>query len=131
MSLFKIDGKAYNVYVPVGGMRRNFNVFSAQTEQLIHGERIYNVVGTFYGYTVTVDTSRATAEEYDALWEILSSPEAWHYFEFPYGQTTLSFRGHVENGGDTLYIKPAGGVAGWGDLQFSVVAAAPQRRALT
>ena len=129
MSLFKIDGRSFHVFVPVGGMQRNFNVYSSRQEQMIRGDRVYNVVGTFYGYTVTVDTSRATEEEYDELFELISSPEEWHEFEFPYGQNVLTFRGHVESGGDTLYTRQ-GGRNGWGDMQFSVVATKPQRRAL-
>ena len=129
MSLFKIDGKSFRVFVPVGGMQRNFSVYSSRQEQMIRGDRVYNVVGTFYGYTVTVDTSYATEEEYDELFEMISSPEEWHEFEFPYGQDVLTFRGHVESGGDTLY-KRQGNRNTWGDLQFSVVATKPQRRAL-
>ena len=129
MSLFKIDGKSYNVFVPVGGMQRNFEVYSSRQEQLISGGRIYNVVGTFYSYTVTVDTSRATEAEYDELFDIISSPEEWHDFEFPYGQTVLTFQGHVDGGGDTLYTRQ-GGRNGWGDLQFTVTSTKPQRRAL-
>ena len=75
MSLFKIDGRSFPVFVPVGGMQRNFNVYSSRQEQMIRGDRVYNVVGTFYGYTVTVDTSCATEEEYDELFELISSPE--------------------------------------------------------
>lgn len=129
MSLFKIDGKSFRVFVPVGGMQRNFSVYSSRQEQMIRGDRVYNVVGTFYGYTVTVDTSYATEEEYDELFELISSPEEWHEFEFPYGQDVLTFRGHVESGGDTLYTRK-GSQSTWGDLQFSVVATKPQRRAL-
>ena len=129
MSLFKIDGKSFRVFVPVGGMQRSFSVYSSRQEQMIRGDRVYNVVGTFYGYSVTVDTSYASEEEYDELFELISSPEEWHEFEFPYGQSVLSFRGHVESGGDTLY-KRQGGRSCWGDLQFSVVATKPQRRSL-
>lgn len=129
MSLFKIDGKSYNVYVPVGGMQRNFEVYASRREQLINGGRVFDVIGTFYSYSVVVDTSNATEAEYDELFDIISSPEEWHEFEFPYGQTVLTFRGHIDSGGDTMY-KRQGGRNSWGDLQFAVVATKPQRRAL-
>lgn len=129
MSLFKIDGRSYNVIVPVGGIQRSFEVYSSRQDQTINGKRVYNTVGTYYGYTITIDTSNTTEDEYDRLFDVISSPEEWHDFEMPYGQDVLTFRGHVESGGDTMYTK-RGGVTGWGDLQFVVIATRPQRRAL-
>lgn len=131
MSIFKIDGKSYNVFVPVGGLQRNFAVYSSQSETLVNGKREYDVIGTYIEYTVTVDTSYATEEEYDELFEIISSPTAEHQFEFPYGQKHLTFTGHVESGGDTLYTKRNYGLSGWGDLSFTVTATEPQRKAIT
>lgn len=129
MSLFKIDGRPYNVIVPIGGIQRSFEVYSSRQDQTINGKRVYNVVGTYYGYTITVDTSGTSAEEYDRLFEVISAPEEWHNFELPYGQEILKFRGHIEAGGDTMYTK-RGGVSSWGDLTFTVISTRPQRRAL-
>lgn len=129
MSLFEIDGIAFGCFVPQGGISRKHEIYSSQNEQFLHGNRLYDALCTYVSYSINVDTSNMNEEEYDALVEILSSPEDDHTFKFPYGQGDMTITGHIPNISDTFFRRERGGRSIWGDLTFEVVPTEPIRRA--
>lgn len=124
---FTMDGRAYNVTVPAGGLKRSFLVADGPNAgRLLSWDMERDIGGTFYNYTLQIETDKLRLEEYDQLYESLSAPVPFHDMVFPYGQTTIAFRAYVTEGEDSL-LRIAGGKNYWTGLSVKFVAKAPQR----
>jgi hypothetical protein len=120
--MFKIDDISFDVIIPQGGIERSFSVYDTKnTERLDSGEMFRDVLGTYYNYSVTVDSKNLSAEQYDALYETLSAPTDFHTFEMPYGQTVRVFQGYVTSGKDK-YTGRINSQNCWGNLSFNMIA---------
>ena len=67
-------------------------------------------------------------DEYDQLYEIISSPTEYHILTVPYGQTTLTFKAYVTSGSDSFDVKGKDGKIRWKGLKLNFIAMSPQRR---
>jgi len=127
--VFTVDGKAYSVSVPQGGLKRQGRVLDGEKSgRLQSGDMERDVVGTYYNYVMALDTKGMEVEEYDALYEVLSSPEDFHTITIPYGQGTITFQAYVANVDDELLLMLPDGRNLWGNLSFTFTAKAPYRR---
>ena len=128
MSLFKVDGKSYNVAVK--SLKRTFQVLDGENAgRNLNGEMIRDVIGTYYNYSVEIARKEASPEEYDSLYEVISSTDDFHTFEMPYGQSVYTFKGYVSNGSDELR-RIENNKKIWGNLAFNMIAKVPKRRPL-
>ena len=85
--MFKIDNTEFDVGVTA--LSRKFSAQERETARsTTTGTAIRSVIGSFYNYSVQLQTSALHPEQYDALYEILTSPDEFHIFEMPDGQTT-------------------------------------------
>ena len=92
------------------------------------GDWIRDVYGTFYDYTLAFDTSAGLSkEDYDTLYNVLTSPVEFHTLVVPYGQSTLSFYAGITGAEDNVILMDDGTV--WGNLSITFRAKAPQRLA--
>lgn len=124
---FTVDGREYNVLVPAGSLKRSFQVLDGPNAgRLLSGDMERDIIGTYYNYTLQIDTRKTSLAEYDELYEVLSAPEDFHIITMPYGQSTLSFTAYVTDGEDAL-TRTAGGKNYWTGLTIKFVAKAPQR----
>lgn len=127
MGLFTVDGVSYNVRVPPGGLKRSFDVQDGPNKgQMMAGNIVRDVRGTFYNYQLDIDSTLSNPEEYDRLFEALSAPVDSHTVSFPYGQSTLTFEAYITKGGDSLKRMHKSGNY-WGGLSVQFVAMSPQR----
>lgn len=125
--VFKIDGKSYDVMVPDGGLQRTAAVLDGDNAgRSKSGRMIRDVIGTYYNYTLQIDTSRLNVAQYDALYEVLTSPADSHTIVMPYGQGTLTFEAYVSNVSDSVKLM-ANGKTLWGDLSVTFTAMGPKR----
>lgn len=126
--LFTIDGVTYNVIVPNGGLKRNFQILDDDTAgRVLSGEMHRSIIGTYYNYTIELDTSRMSKSEYDNMYEVLSAPQESHIIQVPYGQLSYAFRAYITAGEDVLETS-SNGERTWKGLSINFVAMAPQRR---
>lgn len=124
---FTVDGRAYNVSVPAGGLKRSFQVLDGPNAgRLLSGDMERDIIGTYYNYTLQIETRKMSLGEYDELYETLSAPVNFHQITVPYGQSTLSFTAYVTDGEDSL-TRIAGSNNYWTGLSIKFVAKAPQR----
>lgn len=124
---FRIDGIVYDVTVKKFG--RNFNVLDTKnTNRTLDGVMHRDVIGTYYNYSMELETSKLNVNEYDALYEVISSPDEKHSMTFPYGQEMYTFDAYITNGGDDLILMKEN-MNLWGNLKFNIIAMAPKRRA--
>lgn len=125
--VFTVDGVEYrNIHVV--SLKRSFSVLDGENVgRTMDGAMQRDVIGTYYNYALEIDPAESAPEEYDSLYEVLSSPEDSHEVSFPYGRGALSFRAYVANGEDELF-DIFGSTNRWDKLTINFVAMEPQRR---
>lgn len=128
-SPFTLDGVKYNVFVPGDGIRRSGQVLDgdAAGRSMVSAAMIRDIKGTFYNYTIQIDTSQTAVDEYDRLFEVLTAPVDSHTLTVPYGQGTMTFQAYVTSAEDTLRTMD-NGVNIWGGLSVNFIAMKPQRK---
>lgn len=125
--IFKVDGIAYNVLVPDGGLKRSAAVLDGDNVgRTKSGRIIRDIIGTYYNYTLQIDTRGLDVEQYDALYGVLTAPEEYHTIVMPYGQATLTFQAYVSNVDDSL-VTMEGNRNRWGGLSVTFIAMGPER----
>ena len=126
--IFSIDGRYFNVFIPQDGIERNFAVVDTDDAgRVLTGAMERDIVGTFYNYTIKLNTNFLSFEEYDELYEILSSPEEYHIIKVPYAQGMLQFKAYVTQGKDVLNRMSRKG-SHWKQLSVNFIAMEPERR---
>lgn len=125
--VFTVDGRSYNVTVPAGGLKRSGKVMDGdKAGRLQTGRMERDIIGTYYNYSLQIDTKNLDVTEYDDLFQALSAPVDYHTVTLPYGQSTLTFEAYVSNVDDVLKLMQDNRNL-WGGLSFNFVAMEPQR----
>lgn len=121
-----IDGVTYP-HINVMSIKRNFQVLDGPNAgRAQNAGMIRDVKGTFYNYSMAIDSDSADPDEYDKFYEVISAPEDFHMIVVPYGQTTLTFQAYVAQGSDELE-RMFEDKNRWGGLSFNFIAMRPQR----
>ena len=129
MGIFSIDGKEYNVTVPAGGIQRSFSVLDTdKSGRSQSGDMVRDIIGTYYNYSIEINTKMLKYDEYDKLYEVISAPVEYHMLTVPYGQETLTFKAYVTSGSDSFDVKGKDGKIRWKGLKLNFIAMSPQRR---
>ena len=125
--IFSIDGRYFNVFIPQGGIERNFAIVDTDDAgRVLTGAMERDIVGTFYNYTIKLETNFLSFAEYDELYEILSSPVEYHTIIVPYAQSVLRFKAYVTQGKDILNRMSSKGNH-WKQLSVNFIAMEPER----
>lgn len=126
--MFKVDGIEFTRAV-VDKPKRGFQILDGENAgRLIRIAKMErDVLGTFYNYSMNIDSRFMSKDEYDELYDILSAPVDFHIIEVPYGQTIWVYEAYVTNGTDEL-IGIRKGVNIWANLSINFIAMEPQRR---
>ena len=125
--VFKIDGVAYNVRIPAGGLQRSASVLDGDNaKRAKSGRMIRDIIGTYYNYTLKIETYGMDAVQYDTLYEVLTAPADYHTIVMPYGQGTLTFQAYISNAEDAV-VTMENSRNTWGGLSINFIAMAPAR----
>lgn len=125
--LFKIDGRGFSG-VGVEALKRSFRIPDGPNAgKMLSGDYTRGIVGTYYDYDLTLTAEQLPDSEYNALYEVLSSPVERHTVEMPYGLSSITFEAMIESGTDELI--PTDDGTWWGNLSVSIRAKKPQRLA--
>lgn len=126
-SVFSVDGVEYPG-VNVASLKRTFAVLDGDNAgRTMDGAMQRDIIGTYYNYSLELDSDYSSPEEYDALYEVLSAPVNKHTLVVPYAQGTMTFEAYVANGEDELFHMYRD-LNKWDNLSINFVAMAPQRR---
>lgn len=128
MSCFKVDGIEFTKAV-VDKPKRSFQILDGENagRQILTAKMERDVLGTFYNYSINIDSRFMSKEDYDTLYELLSAPVDSHRIEVPFAQETLIFEAYVTNGTDELTgIRKDTNT--WANLSINFIAMEPQRR---
>lgn len=125
MSVFTIDGNAYDVEIV--SLKRKFSVLDGdKAGRASDGSMMRNIIGTYYNYSMQLNTDRLSRSQYDSLYEILSAPQDSHTVVLPYGRGTITQQMYVTGGEDELRIDDKGNI--WDGLSIEFVAMTPKRK---
>lgn len=124
--MFKVDGIEYGGIVVA--LQRSFEVADGENAgRTLDGVMHRDLIGTYYNFSITINTSRMSQKEYNALYETISAPVESHNIVVPYGNTLLTFKAYVTNGTDDLLRQYSETNRYWGNLSFNFIAMKPQR----
>ena len=127
-NIFSIDGRYFNIRIPEEGIKRSFSVAdSDKAGRVLTGRMQRDIIGTFYNYSISIDTNNLSKTEYDEFYEIISAPVDYHIIKVPYAQSTLEFEAYVTEGEDTLKISNKNGNK-WDGLSLNFIAMEPKRK---
>lgn len=128
-TVFEIDGLSLRLWVTA--VKRQFKVTDGENSGRVKSLKMYrDIEGTFYNYTLEIDSLRSNKADYDTFYEMISAPVESHRLTFPYAQRTLTFEAYVTSGEDNLKIEktPNGRENRWSGLSINFIAMEPQRR---
>ncbi len=126
-NIVSIEGKYFNVFIPEDGIERNFAIVDTNDAgRVLTGAMERDIIGSFYNYTIKLNTNFLSFAEYDELYEILSSPVEYHWIIVPYAQSTLQFKAYVTQGKDVLKRMSEKGNH-WKQLSVNFIAMEPER----
>lgn len=127
-NVFQLDNRYFNVRIPEGGITRSFSIADTdKAGRVLSGSMVRDIIGTYYNYSIQIDTNLLSKAEYDALYELLSSPQDYHTLTVPYGQTTITFKAYITEGQDTLVRQDKNGNK-WKGLTINFIAVDPYRK---
>lgn len=126
---FKIDGKNYNIAVT--DLKRSAAVLDGENAGRVKsGAMVRDIIGTYYNYSMTLDTSSISPSDYDELYNTVTAPVDSHNVTLPFGQSIISFKAYVSGAEDTL-VKTKSATddneAIWQGLTVTFTAMKPQR----
>lgn len=123
-----IDGVTYP-HIYVLSLKRSFSVLDGDNAgRVMTGDMVRDIIGTYYNYSLEIDSDESDPDEYDRLYEVLSAPVDSHTITVPYGQGTLTYKAYATNGEDNL-VKCYEELNGWNGLSVNFIAMSPKRRA--
>ena len=121
-----LDGKTYDV--DVRNIKRKFQILDgSEATRALSGSMIRDIIGTYYNYTMEIETEKLGRAAYDSLYETLSAPVNSHHMVVPYGQTTLDADFYVTSGEDAVFREDSSGRT-WSGLSIDFIAMEPARR---
>lgn len=124
MSILKINGQSFGVSVT--SLQRKASILDGDNAgRAKSGRMIRDIIGTYYNYTLGIDPNLLSQTEYDALYEILTSPVESHELTVPFGQGEKTFEAYISNVDDVLKRIASRNL--WTDLKVNFIAMAPAR----
>lgn len=127
MRYIVVDHVEYKVNLKYATLSRSFSLLEGDNGgQVLTGKTKRDILGTMYSYELGIEQDPNNPEDYDAFYEVISSPVESHTVTFPYGQGTLTFEAMIKDGTD-VYNGTYGGVELWNGLTIHFDAIEPQR----
>jgi hypothetical protein len=103
MDWVKIGGKGYDVIVT--NIEESFTILYTENtgRTLSRGAMVLDPIGTFFSHKVTFKRSKDNAEEFDKLYNYLTTPRYdGIQIEIVHNQTTLKYEAYVSQGSRKL-----------------------------
>lgn len=122
--MIKIDNETFNVGIVSVERQVSQNKISRGTT--LDGIKHYDVLGTYYDYTITFNPKSMSLSEYDRLYEKITEPKEYFVVEVPYGQTTITFKANLSVGNDRM-VSNYTNARKWGSLSVTFEALEPQK----
>lgn len=124
-----VDGRSYRVSVLT--IEREAPILDKFAERTEDGALQREVIGTYYNYKIKFGSSFDAEDDYDKLYEALTSPTPFHTITVPYGRTgSHTYTAYISNVKDSvMQIREdeKGAETLWENLSASFIAQKPAR----
>lgn len=121
-----IDNKKYRVAVL--SIRRKAPILDKFAERTEDGTLHREVIGTYFNYEIKFGSNFEREDDYDKLFEVLTSPEPYHTITVPYGHRgSHTYQAYISNVGDDVKTIRDGETL-WENLTANFLAQRPARR---
>lgn len=124
MSSFEIDYTKFDVGVV--NIIRKAKVDRVNLGTTLDGVKHYKTKGIYYDYEITINTRRMNVEDYDRLYEKITTPVDYYMVTVPYGQETKTFKAVVSVGDDSI-VQDFSKLRKWGSLKIIIEALEPEK----
>lgn len=124
MNYFEVDGKAFDVIVT--NIQRSAKIMQSENAGVTIGigaEEIFDPIGTFISYVVTVKRRKGNEKEFDELWDIVTRPiYDGVLVNVAYNQSTIKFKAKFSVDSQNLErIDKKTGKVYWGEMNIHIV----------
>lgn len=123
-NIFTIDGVGYNIGVESIARKARLSD-GPNADNALSGYHMEGPPRDFFDYTFQLSADGMSRDDYDSLYEVLTSPVDSHTVVAPYGQTTLSYEAYIEVVEDTVEYMDDGTC--WGGLTVTFYAREPKK----
>lgn len=106
MANLYIDGVAYGT--PIIALKRTADVLDKKSGRTEDGGMYREVIGTYINYTCSFGYENNVAE-YNALFNVLASPKAFHTIKLPISNEYCCFTGYISSVSDEVDREEADG----------------------
>lgn len=121
-----VDGTHYKVGVEFGTLDRSFELMEGNgSTTSMSGYSIRDLIGTNTEYSMTIRSLPGQQSDYDALYEVLTSPVDSHMFKLDNNGVIEEFEAQIESGDDE-YLGFENGVHHWDNLSVTFKPIVPQ-----
>lgn len=93
---------------------------------MLNREYFNDVLATYMKYKITVAIPRGMEQEYEELYEMLTTPQDAHYFTLPYNFETINLTARIVTVSDT-YVRLPKGKQTWRRTSFDIIANNPSK----
>lgn len=124
--MITIDGNRFEIGIIK--ITRNASMKSENIGTTMDLRKHYDVKGTYYDYEVEFYTKNMNVADYDALYELLTTPQESHTVTLPYAQSTITFDAHVKVAKDSIKSRTRTKTK-WGGFKVTFEALTPQKEA--
>lgn len=125
---FILDGETFKIRIPAGGIKRSAQILDGENAGRVvgTGQMKRDIIGTFYNYSMQVDTSDLDQDAYSRFYDYISAPVDSHVAAFPYNQRTITGEFYVTSIEDVLDRIDEHGNH-WSGLAVNFIAMGPAR----
>lgn len=121
-SPFVIDGVEYP-NVRAMSLTRNFSILDGSNAgRTMSGDMMRDIIGTYYNYTIKFRSKVGYEQEYENLFDVLSSPVDFHELKLPFGNKTIIQKMYVTSGSDNLKRFKKDGINRFYEMSINFVA---------
>lgn len=123
-----MDGRDYRVRVRFETLEESARLDEGPNAgDMLSGRHERDLVGTFYGHTLSVEPDPLVQKDYDDFFDAITAPVPSHIITMPHGQGSVTYEAMVS---EARHISKGsvGGVRRWSGLSVSFESIRPVRR---
>ena len=121
-----MDGISYDLNIQIDTLTETFKIAQGSNAgTAINGADIPDIIGTYFNHEMSVEPTLDNYADYNAFYEALCQPVAYHEITVPHEQGTMTYKAKI-TGGSMSLRKQIGAVNWWTGFVVKFEATRPQ-----